>query len=107
MIKDAAMVCQGMGLQYLWIDALCIIQDDFKDKPVEIAIMISIYGSATVIIVAARSSLATEGFLGERFPGPREGAIVSYRCFDGELGSITLVKLNDGVESVEPINERG
>ena len=106
-IKDATKVCQGMGLQYLWIDALCIIQDDSNDKSVEIAKMTSIYGSATVTITAARSSSATEGFLGERFPGPREGAIVSYRCFDGELGSITLVKLDDGFESVEPIDERG
>ena len=23
-IKDAAKVCQGIGLQYIWIDALCI-----------------------------------------------------------------------------------
>ena len=106
-IKDAAKVCQGMRLQYLWIDALCIIQDDSNDKSVEIAKMTSIYGSATVTIVAARSSSATDGFLEERFPGPREGANVSYRCIDGVLGSITLVKLHDGFESVEPIDERG
>ena len=105
-IQDAAKVCQGMGLQFLWLDALCIIQDDSNDKSVEIAKMNSIYGSATVTIVAARSSSATEGFLGERLPGPREGSIVSYRCFDGELGSIILVKLNDGFESVAPIDER-
>ena len=111
-IKDAAKVCQRIGLQYLWIDALCIIQEDSNDKSVEIAKMTSIYGSATVTIAAARSSSATEGFLGERFPGPREGAIVSYRCIDGELGSITLVKLDDDgdgdwSEPVEPIDQRG
>ena len=111
-IKDAAKVCQRIGLQYLWIDALCIIQHDSNDKTVEIAKMTSIYGSATVIIAAARSSSTTEGFLGERFPGPREGAIVSYRCIDGELGSITLVKLDDDEDSdwyepVEPIDQRG
>ena len=111
-IKDAAKVCQRIGLQYLWIDALCIIQDDSNDKSVEIAKMTSIYGSAAVTIAAARSSSATEGFLGERFPGPREGAIVSYRCIDGELGSITLVKLDDDgdgdwFEPVEPIDQRG
>ena len=107
-IRDAAKVCQGLGLQYLWVDALCIIQDDSNDRSVEIAKMTSIYGNATVTIAAARSSSATEGFLGERFPGPREGANVSYRCIDGELGSITLVKLDDDVyEPVEPIDERG
>jgi len=106
-IKDAAKVCQGMGLQYLWIDALCIIQDDSNDKSVEIAKMTSIYGSATVTIAAARSSSANEGFLGERFPGLREGVIVPYRCFDGELSPITLIKIGDRFESVEPIDERG
>lgn len=106
-IKDAAKVCQGIGLQYLWIDALCIVQDDSNDKSAEIAKMTSIYGSATVTIAAARSPSATEGFLGERLSGPREGANVSYRCFDGELGSITLVRFHDGFESVEPIDERG
>ncbi|EXJ66237.1 uncharacterized protein A1O5_10389 [Cladophialophora psammophila CBS 110553] len=105
-IKDAARVCQGMGFQYLWIDALCIIQENSTEKSVEIAKMTSIYGSAMVTVVAARSSSATEGFLGERFPGPKKGALVPYRCFDGELGSITLVKLDDGFESVEPVDER-
>ncbi|KAI1310418.1 heterokaryon incompatibility protein-domain-containing protein [Xylaria venustula] len=106
-IKDAIKVCQDMGFQYLWIDALCIIQDDFNDKSIEIAKMTSIYGAATFTIVAARSSSATEGFLGERFPGPRESAVLSYRCIDGQLGSITLVKLGTEFESAEPIDERG
>ncbi|KAI0535350.1 heterokaryon incompatibility protein-domain-containing protein [Xylaria digitata] len=109
-IKGAVKICQGIGLQYLWIDALCIIQDDSNDKSVEIAKMTSIYGSATVTIAAARSSSAAGGFLGERFPGSREGAIVSYRCVDGELGFIVLVQLDDGrspEEPIEPIDERG
>ncbi|KAI1279987.1 heterokaryon incompatibility protein-domain-containing protein [Xylaria sp. FL0933] len=106
-IKDAVKICQAIGLQYLWIDALCIIQDDPNDKSVEIAKMPSIYGTATITIVAARSSSAAEGFLGERFPGPRKGAVVSYRCMDGTLGSITLVKLGDEFEPAEPIDERG
>ncbi|TRX96824.1 hypothetical protein FHL15_002130 [Xylaria flabelliformis] len=109
-IKDAVKVCQGMGLQYLWVDALCIIQDDPNDKSVEIAKMTSIYGCATVTIAAARSSSATDGFLEERLSGPREGAVVSYRCIDGELGSITLAQLGDTFqwgEPTEPIDERG
>jgi hypothetical protein len=109
-IKDAVKVCQGMGLRYLWIDALCIIQNDYNDNAVEIAKMASIYGSAAVTIVAARSSSATEGFLGERLPASRECAIVSYRCSNGELGSITLIKLDDRLNweaGVEPIDERG
>ncbi|RYP56070.1 hypothetical protein DL771_012133 [Monosporascus sp. 5C6A] len=106
-IMDAAIVCQAMGLEYLWLDALCIIQDDSNDKSIEIAKMPSIYGGATVTIAAARASAVTEGFLGERFPGPREAAIVPFRCLDGELGNITLAKLGEGFESSDPIDERG
>lgn len=107
-IKDAAQVCQGMGLKHLWMNALCLIQKDANDKTVEIAKMTSVYGSAAVTIAAARSSSATEGLMGENFAGPGEGVTFSYRCIDGKLGSITLAKLNDGgFESVEPIDERG
>ncbi|KAF2965667.1 hypothetical protein GQX73_g7873 [Xylaria multiplex] len=109
-IKDAVKVCWEIGIQYLWIDALCIIQDDSNDKSIKIAKMTSIYGSTTVTIAAARLSSAAEGFLGERFPGSRDGAIVPYRCINGELGSIVLVQRNDGrspEEPIAPINERG
>ncbi|KAK0742805.1 heterokaryon incompatibility protein-domain-containing protein [Schizothecium vesticola] len=106
-IRDSARVYLGIGLRYLWIDALCIIQDDPNDKPVEIAKMPSIYGGANITIVAARSSSSTAGFLGERFPGRLEAARISYRCIDGQLGSVTLAKLGGGFESVEPIDERG
>ncbi|KAK4455314.1 hypothetical protein QBC34DRAFT_481428 [Podospora aff. communis PSN243] len=110
-VRDAARVCMGMGLRYLWIDALCIVQDDPHDKRVEIAKMPSIYGGATVTIVAARSASSADGFLGERLPGPRAAATISYRCIDGQLGTVTLARLDgdgeSGFEPVEPIDERG
>jgi len=62
--------------------------------------MPSIYGGATVTIVAARSSSSADGFLGERFA-------ISYRCIEGGLGSVTLAQLGDGFEPVEAIDERG
>jgi hypothetical protein len=31
-LSDAIRVCREVGLRYIWIDALCIIQDDPKDK---------------------------------------------------------------------------
>ncbi|KAK3314603.1 hypothetical protein B0H66DRAFT_627242 [Apodospora peruviana] len=89
------------------MDALCIIQDNVNDKSAEIAKMPSIYGGATVTIVAAGSSSSIDEFLGERFPGSREAAAIPYRCIDGQLGSVTLAKLGGGFEEVEPIDERG
>jgi hypothetical protein len=29
--KDAVTVTKALGIRYLWIDAICIIQDDHSD----------------------------------------------------------------------------
>ena len=106
-IQDAVKVCQALGFQYLWNDALCILQDDPNDKAIEISKMPTIYGSATVTIIAARSTSASEGFLGERCPELKEGFNIAYCCPDGQLGSINLVQLGGSFEGAEPIDERG
>ncbi|CZR55653.1 uncharacterized protein PAC_05541 [Phialocephala subalpina] len=62
-IKDAVEVARGLHIQYLWIDALCIIQDATSDKLHEIERMGRIYKNATITISAANSSSATYGFL--------------------------------------------
>ncbi|KAK4967995.1 hypothetical protein LTR42_010325 [Elasticomyces elasticus] len=105
-LRDAVRVCHAIGLSYLWNDALCILQDNTNDKSREIAKMPSIYGSAIVTLIAARSSSASQGFLGERFPELKEGFSIPYRCTDGQLGSIVLVQLGGSFESTEPIDER-
>jgi len=52
-IQDAITVCQNMGLRFLWVDALCIIQDSDKDKGQQIGAMDKIYGSASLTIVVS------------------------------------------------------
>ena len=66
--KDAITVVRGLGLRYLWIDSLCIVQDDPEDWQQEAAKMASVYGNAHVVIAAARGSSDAEGFLGLRPP---------------------------------------
>lgn len=65
-IRDAVEVTQSLGLDYLWVDALCIIQDDPEDVASEIAKMSSVYRGSTVTISAASAKDCTEGFLGDR-----------------------------------------
>jgi hypothetical protein len=65
-IKDAVKVTQTLKLSYLWVDALCIIQDDPMDCASEMSKMASIYRGATVTISAASTKDNTEGFLGDR-----------------------------------------
>lgn len=67
-LKDAAVVTAHFGISYLWIDALCIIQDDPQSKGKELAKMAGIYENAMVTIVASRAKSVDEGFLKERLP---------------------------------------
>ncbi|KAM7194690.1 Heterokaryon incompatibility protein (HET) domain containing protein [Naviculisporaceae sp. PSN 640] len=107
-IKDAAKVCLEASIRYLWVDALCIVQDDDDEKEDEIARMPSIYGGAAVTLIVARAASVSDGFLGERIPDSYEATTLPYRCLGGELGSITLVQLGGELESqVAPIDERG
>ena len=61
--KDAVEVTRRLGLRYLWIDALCIIQDDLSDWEVEAREMSTIYGDAHLVIGADGAKGAEEGFL--------------------------------------------
>ncbi len=38
-LRDAVQVTREIGLRYIWIDSLCIVQDDKQDQGVEIAKM--------------------------------------------------------------------
>ncbi len=62
-ITDVVEVCRAIGLRYLWVDSLCIIQDDDNDKMEQIALMGLIYKHSTLTIVAASAQRVTDGFL--------------------------------------------
>lgn len=61
--RDAISITQRLGLRYVWIDALCIIQDSADDWAVESKKMGSLYHDALVTVAAATSIKSTEGFL--------------------------------------------
>lgn len=74
---DAFLAAKMLGLEYVWIDALCIIQDDERDWQVEAAMMGDIYRGAQITFVAASSRSTNDGFLGERIPG-RQNISIPY-----------------------------
>ncbi|KAF4633388.1 hypothetical protein G7Y89_g4725 [Cudoniella acicularis] len=53
--RDAVYVTRYLGLEYLWIDSICIIQDDEQDWEREPALMSGVYGGSTINIAAANS----------------------------------------------------
>lgn len=50
--RDAIAICQHLGELFLWIDSLCIVQDDHEGKAAEIERMQSIYEGASLTISA-------------------------------------------------------
>ncbi|KAF2442150.1 HET-domain-containing protein [Karstenula rhodostoma CBS 690.94] len=60
-INDACNFVRGMSERYLWVDALCIVQDDGADKAHQISQMDLVYGSALLTIVVAPDSTEAEG----------------------------------------------
>ncbi|KAF6789082.1 heterokaryon incompatibility protein [Colletotrichum sojae] len=61
--RDAIHVARELGLSYIWIDALCIIQhgDDGQDWLRESALMRSVYGNCHVNIAATSASNVHKG----------------------------------------------
>ncbi|KAK8091988.1 HET-domain-containing protein [Apiospora hydei] len=63
---DAIQAAQQLGVQYLWIDSLCIIQDDEKDWAAESAQMHRVYRHGFCNLSAASSSSSNEGLFYNR-----------------------------------------
>ncbi|KAJ9643715.1 hypothetical protein H2204_001860 [Knufia peltigerae] len=64
--QDAVLIARRLGLDYLWIDALCIIQDFDDDWAMEASRMAAIYGNAHVVISATRSETGDGGCFADR-----------------------------------------
>ena len=62
-VQDALEITKSLGVPYLWLDAMCILQGSSQDKALEISRMASIYQSSYITIVAASAKNVDEGFL--------------------------------------------
>lgn len=63
-IRDAMAVCGEVGVRYLWVDALCIIQGDAEYKAHQIGLMDDIYGRALADLVVVAGDGAESGIPG-------------------------------------------
>ncbi|VUC32975.1 unnamed protein product [Clonostachys rosea] len=59
--QDAVTIARHLQIRYLWIDSLCIIQDDQDDWAREASRMKDVYSGAHLVIAADRSRDCTEG----------------------------------------------
>lgn len=75
-IRDAITITRLMGVQYLWVDAICIIQQDkenndgfLEDWKIEAAKMAGYYSNALCCISNLSATDSSEGFLRETQAG--------------------------------------
>ncbi|KAK6827546.1 heterokaryon incompatibility protein-domain-containing protein [Apiospora arundinis] len=67
---DAVKIVRHLGIRYIWIDSLCIVQDDADDWARESARMHEVYSNAQLTIAANHASKPSEGCFHIRSPRP-------------------------------------
>ncbi|KAF1829587.1 hypothetical protein BDW02DRAFT_456095, partial [Decorospora gaudefroyi] len=72
-VKDAFSLVKRMRKRYLWVDALCLIQDNQCDVKIGVSMMQFVYGVAMLTIVAATGKDSNADLHGVHFTtGPPE-----------------------------------
>ena len=66
-IRDAVMITRAFNVRYLWVDALCIIQDSTEDWQHESSKMHLTYRRATIMIAAGAARSSEQGIFARRY----------------------------------------
>jgi hypothetical protein len=66
--RDSIDIARDLGFSFIWIDSLCIVQDDVKDWEREAICMAKIYGMSSLNIAAAAAKDGDGGCLFPREP---------------------------------------
>jgi Heterokaryon incompatibility protein (HET) len=89
--QDAISITRRLQMRYIWIDSLCIIQDDSTDWEIEAANMGRIYEKSLLTISASISSSPIHGIYSSRRPPHEIGGVNTngdeYTVFVRELFS--------------------
>ncbi|KAG9228232.1 heterokaryon incompatibility protein-domain-containing protein [Amylocarpus encephaloides] len=94
--RDSVEITRAVKLRYLWIDSLCIVQDNKADWSQEAPRMGPLYNSASLVIAASGATDSSQGCFLQRKP-PNHALKIPYIREDGmQAGDITLV--DDGIK---------
>jgi Heterokaryon incompatibility protein (HET) len=88
--QDAISSTRELGIRYLWIDSLCIVQDDSDDWARESGRMASIYEGASVVLAASEAKDGHDGFLSTRQSSSPPSTILHGVSTKGESYSIRI-----------------
>lgn len=85
--------------RYLWVDSICILQDDEVKRPEQLENMASIYGNASVTIIAVQGADARYGLRGSRgFSQPKK---LDQEVFNLTKGTNLIERLFHDPDSIE------
>ena len=87
-VTDAFEIAASLAIDYIWIDSLCIVQNDKDDWRQEADLMQSVYSGSYVNIAAASSRDAYGGCLGLRTPYFSDGVRVNVRTNNTQEGKV-------------------
>jgi hypothetical protein len=65
-LRDAIKTARILGMSYIWIDSICIVQDSIEDWEEESSQMDKVYGQAELVVAASAAQYSDDGFLNER-----------------------------------------
>ena len=86
--QECISLSRSLGIRYVWIDALCIIQDDREDWERESSMMSQTYAQAFLTIAASMSASTSEGFL-RSLGGDMKNKEFSKKVhFDGNMSEV-------------------
>jgi hypothetical protein len=110
-LRHAVQVTRCLGFRYLWIDALCINQEDEQDKQHEISFMGEIYAGSELNIAATAASSGSDGLFHERNPmevEPCRKRVRFYKDSDWIRGDLIVYTMRWEEEvDFAPLNWRG
>ncbi|KAJ3548455.1 hypothetical protein NM208_g1002 [Fusarium decemcellulare] len=108
-MQDAVYICHLLSISYIWIDALCIIQDASKetgfhgsDWDKESENMGLIFQNAHVTLCAASSRSCHESFLERRLPSVKLSFRSDYN--PAASGTYSMTHLRARVENYDPLS---
>ena len=109
--RDAINVAHALGFHYLWIDALCIVQDLEEVKQREMDHMSDIFSQSTLTILAAAGENADAGFSVRRDPRFTKPCILTVQSTDDTTQEETICLVAGDNEAPrltgEPLFTRG
>lgn len=115
--RQAIEVTRALGFRYLWIDSICINQEDGTEKSSEIARIAQIYQNASLNISATQASAGVQGLFANRKPlsvapvlrtleGAESGAGTEENFLAVMIHPLYVSRWGDNVQEA-PIQSRG